>query len=637
MLGRRLEWSWIGTPIRMTALMLVLGFAIYLVIVTNNPDSYVRWEYIYPSLHWHFLIWTIHSWPGRAILLLGLAGTLAGLIRNSTAKAIVTAQMGVQILPADDELSKRVATFANRLGIPPPEVGMVNVMNAFAVGSSRKNSLVVIGIPLAKKLGDAELDAVIGHELGHIATNDMQRMQVGEGYQILMGGIVQAISWIGVLGAQANNKRDIARLIHSLGQLGRVTIFLGGELILRSLSRKREYYADAIGASLTNPATMISALESIHEQPKELSLEEDMFKCMMFRAGFTGGLLATHPTLDRRREALQSGKFVKILEEGGNVAAFLKWVAPHARRGALIGMKHGGAAAKVAGERLAVLKQEGIAKLKTMELPKSLHEQVRVTRQSQPAPQVPRQAEVYREPNFTRPYDAGYAPHVVVEPTLPVRKPSRPRQSDGLSLPVIALMGFIALLVGMAGGLFLPRICFSASCYSPEENQVLQLVTGLAGPPYDLSYETRNGHGNLVSTHNVSFKVHGINNCAVDVSRFDDIEMAPGLETHKYGLEDGRVVFDLTKATGLTFERSNGFHAGMMNVFAMGQPKNQQPASVLNPKFTGEGVMCAVSDDGKSGHCPPSTLWETPLTDGKEEAMMAAFHEVRRRCNRFTN
>ena len=100
---------------------------------------------------------------------------------------------GVSYLAADHPLSQRVAALAKKVGLPAPSVGVVNVINAFAMGSSSSDAAVVLGLPLIQSFSDEELDAVIGHELGHIVSNDMLRMQFAEGFQSMLGKVLGII------------------------------------------------------------------------------------------------------------------------------------------------------------------------------------------------------------------------------------------------------------------------------------------------------------------------------------------------------------------------------------------------------------------------------------------------------------
>jgi heat shock protein HtpX len=191
----------------------------------------------------------------------------------------------------DDLLAQRVYILASRLGMTTkPWVAVMPHNNAYAIGSGPRSALVVIGQPLIDTLTDTELDAIIGHELGHIVNNDMRRMGLARSFQnslVWYLGFSRTLQW-----------------------LGRWLLTWMSELYILRLSRKREYWADAFGAALTSKDDMIRALEKLHAGP-ELSGFEKRYSRLMVR-GFSGGsLLSTHPTLEERRDALQSERYLK--------------------------------------------------------------------------------------------------------------------------------------------------------------------------------------------------------------------------------------------------------------------------------------------------------------------------------------
>lgn len=226
-------------------------------------------------------------------------------------------EFGVSFLEADHNLTQRVHRLADRLELPHPQVGVMGTANAFAVGSEQSKAAVVLGLPLIKLLSDDELDAVIGHELGHIATRDMHRMQVAEGYQQMFGFLFSALATVLVVVLAKN--RQQAQLGHALGQVGRMTLFIGGELMAKGLSRRREYHADAIGAAVTSPDAMAGALRNLHGMPNEASHAEGQYGYLMFRGFRQGSPFATHPTVEERCAALGASSYLKHLIGGGPV------------------------------------------------------------------------------------------------------------------------------------------------------------------------------------------------------------------------------------------------------------------------------------------------------------------------------
>jgi|GEM_PF-12483 len=156
--------------------------------------------------------------------------------------------------------------------IPTPELGLYasTEVNAFATGRSRKHSLVALSSGLLSQCAPDEVEAVIGHEIGHIAAGDMVTMTLLQG--ILNTFVIFISRVIGFFAARAlasggsKGKYWVQRLISFVCQ-----IILGilASMILMSYSRRREFKADAFSAALRGKEAMINALTRL----KDLSLE----------------------------------------------------------------------------------------------------------------------------------------------------------------------------------------------------------------------------------------------------------------------------------------------------------------------------------------------------------------------------
>lgn len=219
-----------------------------------------------------------------------LWGTVWGLVGLARQRESAVRQHGIKLLPEDDPLARRVHALAGRLGLKTrPWVGIMPHNNAYAIGANADNAMVVVGQPLLDTLSEAEVDAIIGHELGHVANNDMRRMGFARSFQ-------NALVWY--LGFS-----------ETLQRWGRWILTWLSELYVLSLSRKREYWADAVGAALTSKEHMIAALEKLHSGP-ELDTFERQHARLMFRGVTGGSLFSTHPTLEERRKALQAETYI---------------------------------------------------------------------------------------------------------------------------------------------------------------------------------------------------------------------------------------------------------------------------------------------------------------------------------------
>jgi len=201
-------------------------------------------------------------------------------------------------------------------GIPMPKLKVMEsaALNAFATGLSQKQYAITVTTGLIDALEPAEMEAVLGHELTHIRNGDVRLMVIA----VIIAGV---ISFIGELIFRNLFRADFGRSRGSGsdrkgagGAVPAIAIavamvvlaWLLSQLVRLGLSRTREFLADAGAVELTrNPDAMISALRKIEgrgELPGATSAVMEM--CVDNpREGFAD-LFATHPSIDRRVEAL---------------------------------------------------------------------------------------------------------------------------------------------------------------------------------------------------------------------------------------------------------------------------------------------------------------------------------------------
>lgn len=226
-------------------------------------------------------------------LMVPIWGTIWGMVGLGRQREAAARQSDISLLKENDPLAQRVHLLAGNLGLSvKPWVGVMPHNNAYAIGSSPTNALVVIGQPLIANLTEDEVNAIIGHELGHVANNDMRRMGFARSFQ-------NSLVWY--LG--------FSRTIQGWG---RWFLTWASELFVLGLSRNREYWADAVGAILTSKEAMISALEKLHNEPPLSDFERQNAR-LMFRGIAYGSMFSTHPTLAERKQALQNETYIRRL------------------------------------------------------------------------------------------------------------------------------------------------------------------------------------------------------------------------------------------------------------------------------------------------------------------------------------
>lgn len=222
-----------------------------------------------------------------AVVLPPVIGTISGLTGIAFGKGRVVRALGASRVRNDHPLTQTTHRMAARLGMPPPEVYVYpdDDVNAWAVGSSASTSAIGLTRGALDRLSKQQIDAVIGHELGHIAAGDNRRMQFALSFQ-------NALVWF----FGFRNLRWKAQ--YFLGFVGKAGIM--------GMSRRREYWADALGAILTSPEAMEDALRAVAKDKQEPAKNRRYYKQLMFN-WHGGSLLASHPTFAQRLAALQSG------------------------------------------------------------------------------------------------------------------------------------------------------------------------------------------------------------------------------------------------------------------------------------------------------------------------------------------
>jgi heat shock protein HtpX len=244
-------------------------------------------------------------------LLMGFGGAIISLLMSKPiAKWSTGAQVITQPRNADEAwLLQTVAGFAQRAGINMPEVAVYEgEPNAFATGAFKNSALVAVSTGLLRGMTREEVEAVLGHEVAHIANGDMVTMTLIQG---VMNTFVVFISRVvGYFVDSALRRNDSEHSGPGIGYFVTtivMDIVLGfvAAIIVAWFSRQREFRADAGAASLMGrKQPMINALQRLGGmQPG--ALPKTM--AAMGIAGGLGSLFATHPPLEERIERLRQG------------------------------------------------------------------------------------------------------------------------------------------------------------------------------------------------------------------------------------------------------------------------------------------------------------------------------------------
>ena len=243
-------------------------------------------------------------------LLVGFTGAIVSLLMS---KSMAKMTMGLKVInqPANaDEawIVETVRKFADKAGIGMPEVAIYEgEPNAFATGAFKNSALVAVSTGLLRGMTREEVEAVIGHEVAHVAYGDMVTLALIQG--VMNTFVVFASRMIGSLvdGAMRrgeNSGPGIGYYVTTV-VLDILFGFLAG-IIVAWFSRQREFRADRGSAQLMgNPRNMINALarlDGLHaegqQMPKHLQT--------MAIVGSIGKLFATHPPMEERIAALKA-------------------------------------------------------------------------------------------------------------------------------------------------------------------------------------------------------------------------------------------------------------------------------------------------------------------------------------------
>ena len=243
-------------------------------------------------------------------LIVGFSGSIISLLMSKT---MAKMSMGVKIIeqPANaDEawIVETVRKFAGQAGIGMPDVGIYEgEPNAFATGAFKNSALVAVSTGLLRGMTREEVEAVIGHEVAHVANGDMVTMALIQGvmntFVVFLSRVIgYAVDSFLRKGDSENTGPGIGYMITTVV----LDILLGfvAAIIVAWFSRQREFRADAGAAQLMGRRQpMINALArlgGVHTQelPKSMAA--------MGIAGGIGKLFSTHPPIEERIAALQN-------------------------------------------------------------------------------------------------------------------------------------------------------------------------------------------------------------------------------------------------------------------------------------------------------------------------------------------
>ncbi|GAB4117180.1 MAG: protease HtpX [Sideroxydans sp.] len=246
---------------------------------------------------------------------IGFSGSIVSLLLS---KWMAKQSVGAHVIenpqdPTERWLVDTVRRQADAAGIGMPEVAIYDApdVNAFATGWNRNNSLVAVSTGLLHAMSRDEAEAVLAHEISHVANGDMVTLALIQG--VVNTFVVFFAKLFGILVDRVLLKNDpregpgIGAFVAEIA--AQILLGILASMVVMWFSRQREFRADAGGANLAGRQKMIAALERLklnHEQAA--ALPKNMSAMAISSGGGFSRLFMSHPPLEERIEALRNAR-----------------------------------------------------------------------------------------------------------------------------------------------------------------------------------------------------------------------------------------------------------------------------------------------------------------------------------------
>jgi heat shock protein HtpX len=322
---RRTAWLVIGFVLFFAWLGFGGDFITYLATQGPDPEAY------------H------HVFPWFGIALTAVAAGIAWYAYKTGPQKVLWATGAREILDpqtdAERQLVNVVEEMAIAAGIPKPRIWIIpdDDPNAFATGHEPHDAHVAVTQGLLSLCNRDELQAVIGHELGHVKNLDVRLMTT---LAALVGAILLIRDGMGRSmrggripvggggGRRGKGGNPLIVLLLALWILSWIVAPIITQLLALAVSRRREYLADAMGAQFTrNPLALASALEKIEQAAApttaikrgaaHLCIVDPLGRRFTSREGWLADRLATHPPMSMRIARLKGMGYAQLKKEGG--------------------------------------------------------------------------------------------------------------------------------------------------------------------------------------------------------------------------------------------------------------------------------------------------------------------------------
>lgn len=256
-------------------------------------------------------------------LLFGFGGSIVSLLMS---KWMALRSVGGEVIeqPRDETerwLVETVRRQAQQAGIAMPQVAIYHApdINAFATGARRDASLVAVSTGLLQTMSRDEAEAVLAHEISHIANGDMITMTLVQGvvntFVIFISRLIAQVATGFLSGNRDEGEGESSgnpMIYFAVSMVLELVFGILASIITMWFSRYREFRADAGSAGLVGREKMIAALQRLKTSYEPQEAGSMMAFCINGRGKRTfGELFLSHPPLDKRIEALRSGQYLK--------------------------------------------------------------------------------------------------------------------------------------------------------------------------------------------------------------------------------------------------------------------------------------------------------------------------------------
>jgi heat shock protein HtpX len=244
--------------------------------------------------------------------LIGFSGSIISLLMS---KGMAKRAMGVQVIdspttPFEHWLMTTVERQSQAAGIKMPEVGIFDSPdpNAFATGWNRNDALVAVSTGLLQQMNRDEVEAVVGHEISHVANGDMVTLTLVQGVvntfvvflSTIIGHVVDRVIF------KTEQGHGPAYFVVSM--VSQLLLSILATMVVMWFSRQREFRADQGGADLTSRNKMASALRALQRVHEPRDLPAGEFAAFGISGGMGDGikrLFMSHPPLEERIAVLE--------------------------------------------------------------------------------------------------------------------------------------------------------------------------------------------------------------------------------------------------------------------------------------------------------------------------------------------